>query len=63
MTAGWNGNDAYVRTTEVQLTRLSSWKVVAEYPLAVSWPKGATINNVIYMTGGGHDLGIDNLIN
>ena len=39
-------------STEIQRTRSSSWEVVAEYPIAVKGLSGATINNIIYMSGG-----------
>ena len=41
-----------VRSTEIQRTRSSSWEIVAEYPIAVKGLSGATINNIIYMSGG-----------
>ena len=50
VTGGWNG--AYVSTTEVQVTRDSQWQEVAPYPFGVNRLVGATINNIIYMTGG-----------
>ena len=38
-------------STEIQVTRASAWKEVQPYPLAVRGLSGATINNVVYMTG------------
>ena len=52
MTAGW---DAYLTgmltSTEIQLTRVSPWRVAEPYPLSVSGLRGATVDNVVYMTG------------
>ena len=50
VTAGWDG-DNYLSSTEIQLTRTSEWKKVQPYPLSVQGLRGATINNVVYMTG------------
>ena len=54
MTGGLgDGHDGvkYLSSTEIQVTRSSEWKTVQPYPLAVSGLAGATINNVVFMTG------------
>ena len=38
-------------STEIQLTRSSEWKEVQSYPHSAVGLKGATLNNVVYMTG------------
>ena len=47
------GRDGYTNpsTTEIQVSRSSEWKQVQSYPLHVSGLSGATINNIVYMTG------------
>ena len=47
---GWDGSNS-LSSTELQVTRGSAWKEVAPYPLAVYGLRGATINNLVYMTG------------
>ena len=54
VTAGYDDNLTHIKSTEVQLTRSSSWQVVEDYPLALGGLRGATINNIVYMTGGEH---------
>ena len=44
-----------IRSTELQVTRSSPWKEVAPYPLAVSGLSGATMGNIVFMTGGRDD--------
>ena len=55
VTAGYD-NSELLRSTEVQETRSSSWREVSDYPLAVTGLKGATVNNIVYMTGGWRGL-------
>ena len=43
----------WLSSTEIQVTRSSAWQQVAQYPLSVEGLRGATLNNIIYMTGGG----------
>ena len=50
MTAGFDGNKR-ISSTEIQVTRISKWKQVQSYPLSVYDLSGATINNVVFMTG------------
>ena len=51
VTGGYNDIDYFLSATEVQITRFSPWKEAAHYPLAVTGLRGATINNVVFMTG------------
>ena len=51
VTGGYNTVDHFLSATEVQITRFSPWKEAAHYPLAVTGLRGATINNVVFMTG------------
>ena len=53
MTAGYDYDDGdnYLSSTEIQLTRTSQWKEVQSYPVSVFGLRGATIDNVVYMTG------------
>ena len=50
VTSGYDG-DNYLSSTEIQLTRTSEWKQVQPYPVAVDGLTGATIGNIVYMTG------------
>ena len=50
MTGGYDGI-SHLSSTEIQLTRSSAWKQAESYPLTVYTLSGATINNVVYMTG------------
>ena len=47
----YNYGFKYLSSTEIQLTRTSEWKTVQPYPLSVEGLRGATIKNVVYMTG------------
>ena len=53
VTAGYDYDDGdkHLSSTEIQLTRTSEWKEVEPYPLSVDGLRGATIDNVVFMTG------------
>ena len=52
MTAGWASDIANrISSTEIQVTRSSAWKQAKPYPLTAWGLRGATINNVVFMTG------------
>ena len=50
VTAGYDG-DFEISSTEILEMGASDWKEVAPYPMSVSGLAGATINNIVYMTG------------
>ena len=51
MVTGGENNYDYLTNTEIQISRFSAWREVASYPHYAVGLKGATINNVVYMTG------------
>ena len=50
VTGGIDGRE-YISSTEIQVTRTKAWEIKEPYPHSVSQLTGATINNIIFMTG------------
>ena len=49
---GWDKKNDELSSTEIQVSRSSAWKEVAQYPRKMSHLSGGTLDNIVYMTGG-----------